>query len=96
MWILGQVYVTRKQDEALNKDCLVARFRDYSAYMVWGSISQSGPKEFFVFEKGGVNQDVYIKNIVPLIQKACDSRRGYISPKRLGCTGWRSITYSEG
>jgi len=27
-------------------------------------------KEFFVFEKGGVNQDVYIKNIVPLIQKA--------------------------
>jgi len=66
----GQVYVTRKQDEALNKDCLFARFRDYSAYMVWGSVSQSGPKEFFVFEKGGINQDVYIKNIVPLIQKA--------------------------
>lgn len=66
----GQVYVTRRQDETFNEDCLIARFRKYSACMIWGSISQSGPKELFIFEQGSVDGMVFRRSIVPLIQKA--------------------------
>ncbi|KXL49305.1 MAG: hypothetical protein FE78DRAFT_140282, partial [Acidomyces sp. 'richmondensis'] len=60
----------RRQDETFNEDCLIARFRKYSACMIWGSISQSGPKELFIFEQGSVNGLVFRRSIVPLIQKA--------------------------
>jgi transposase len=35
----GQTFVTRKADEKFNTDCLVPKFRQYSAGMFWGIIS---------------------------------------------------------
>ena len=34
----GQVYVTRRANEALHPDCLVPRFRGYCEWMVWACI----------------------------------------------------------
>lgn len=66
----GQVYITRKANKTFHKDCLIARFRKYSACMIWGSISADGPKECLVFNARSINSDIYREKVVPLIQKA--------------------------
>ena len=70
----GEVYVTRRADEALHPDCLIAKFKDYSSCMVWGIISSTakGPliifeKEWCTNEKGTIDSQVYIQNILPHI-----------------------------
>lgn len=63
----GQVYVTRRQDEEFAEDCLTARFRKYSACMLWGCIAADSPKQCFVFDKGSINREVYRTQVVPLI-----------------------------
>lgn len=63
----GQIYVTRRADEAFAEDCLVARFRKYSACMIWGCIGSDGPKQCFVFDQGSINGEVYRSQVVPLI-----------------------------
>lgn len=55
----GQVYITRQAGEEYTKDCLVARFRKYSACMIWGAISVYGPQKVIIFEKGKVDGERY-------------------------------------
>ena len=74
----GQVYVTRTAAEAFHKDCLIPRFRKYSACMIWGCIALDGPKECVIFEKGSINGEVYRTKIVPIIKPDC-----YTTPQRL-------------
>jgi hypothetical protein len=47
----GQVYVPRLFDEAFLPDCLVPRFRGYSEWMIWGSITQKGKGPLVFVEK---------------------------------------------
>jgi transposase len=61
----GQVYVTRKAREEFDSDRLFARFRKYSACMVWGAITALVPKELVVFEEGRVDGYVYRTQILP-------------------------------
>ena len=63
----GQIYVTRQLDEEFAEDCLIARFRKYSACLVWGYIVVEGPKQCFNFDKGSINGAVYKSQTVPLI-----------------------------
>ncbi len=63
----GQVYVTRRQEEAFHSDCLIPRFRKYSACMIWGYISSEGTHVLKVFDQGSVNGDIYRRDNVPLI-----------------------------
>lgn len=65
----GQVYVTRAVGEKFESDCLIARFRKYLAYMIWGAISFNGPKELFVFDKGRIDGAKYRDNILPRLTK---------------------------
>jgi transposase len=71
----GQVYVTRLAEEALHEDCLVAKFRKYSACMVWGCISPEGLHKLHVFDKGSVDGKRYREEIVPLIQQAVNEQQ---------------------
>lgn len=71
----GQVYVTRRVDEEFAEDCLVARFRKYSACMLWGCIAADGPKQCFIFDKGSVNGEVYRSQIVPLISSIAQQHK---------------------
>ena len=66
----GQVYVTRTAEEAFHEDCLVAKFRKYSACMVWGCISPEGLHKLHIFDQGSVNGQRYREEVVPLIQQA--------------------------
>lgn len=65
----GQIYVTRKASEAFNDDCLIARFRKYSACMIWGCINAEGINELVIFDKGSIDGDIYRTAVVPEIQK---------------------------
>jgi len=65
----GQVYVTRQADEEFHPDCLIPRFRKYSACMVWGCISAEGPQDCIIFERGSINGNVYRTKVVPLLNQ---------------------------
>ena len=71
----GQVYVTRRADEAFHQDCLIPKFRKYSACMIWGCISAEGVLSLKVFDAGSINGDTYREDIVPLIQKAAQTQQ---------------------
>jgi transposase len=65
----GQVYVTRAIGEEFEPDCLVARFRKYSACMIWGAIASDGPKDIFIFEKGRIDGAKYRDKILPRLSQ---------------------------
>jgi transposase len=71
----GQIYVTRTAGEEFHEDCLVAKFRKYSACMIWGCISPEGIHKLLVFDKGSVNGERYRTEVVPLIQQAVDEQQ---------------------
>ncbi|ORY05493.1 hypothetical protein BCR34DRAFT_590906 [Clohesyomyces aquaticus] len=56
----GEVYVTRRAEEALYPDCLIPRFKDFSSCMVWSIISlhSKRPLVFFEKEKGSVDSQL--------------------------------------
>jgi transposase len=63
----GQVYVTRRADEKYKTECLVTKFRKYSAWMIWGCITSHGIGPLVVFEKewGKINGEVYCTKVLP-------------------------------
>ncbi len=70
----GEVYVTRRAEEALHPDCLIPKFRNFSSCMVWSIISTNAKGPLVIFEKEWctnakktVNSEVYIKHILPLV-----------------------------
>lgn len=65
----GQVYITRTAGEEFEPDCLVARFRKYSACMVWGAISSNGPSQLHIFEKGKIDGARYRTEILPRLSQ---------------------------
>jgi transposase len=79
----GQVYVTRAVGEEFEPDCLIARFRKYSACMIWGAISFDGPKQVFIFEKGRIDGAKYRTEILPrLSQISKDHKDGSLFNQR--------------
>ena len=66
----GQVYITRQAGEEFHKDCLIARFRKYSACMIWGCISPCGLRKLLIFDKGSIDGERYRQEVVPLIHQA--------------------------
>ena len=61
--------MTRAIGEEFEPDCLVARFRKYSACMIWGAIASDGPKDIFIFEKGRINRAKYRDKILPRLSQ---------------------------
>ena len=63
----GQVYVTRRADEKYKAECLITKFRKYSAWMIWGCITSNGIGPLVVFEKewGKINGEVYRTKVLP-------------------------------
>ena len=73
--LFGQVYITRRADEEFKEDCLVAKFRKYSACMIWGCITPEGLHKLLIFDKGSINSERYRQEVVPLIQQAVDEQQ---------------------
>lgn len=66
--IFGQVYVIRTAGEELYKDCLAARFRKYSACMIWGANSlRQGAIGQWIFDNGKINSQRYVLEVLPII-----------------------------
>lgn len=65
----GQVYVTRTTGEEFNEDCLTARFRKYSACMIWGAISLERLWQMFIFDEGGINGQRYRDEVLPIVNE---------------------------
>jgi transposase len=64
----GQVFVTRKTGEKFDLDCLVPKFRKYSAGMFWGAISTSVRGPIVPFGQGvKITAEVYKNLIIPHI-----------------------------
>jgi transposase len=69
----GQVYVTRTAEEEFHPDCIIPRFRKYSACMIWGCIASDGPKGCVIFDKGSINGARYRVEILPRIHQIVQS-----------------------
>jgi hypothetical protein len=62
----GQVFVTRRAGEKFNIDCLVPKFKKYSAGMFWGAISTKLRGPIIPFKRGiKVTAEVYCDYILP-------------------------------
>lgn len=66
----GQVFFTRRAEEKWLPECCIAKFRDYSSWMVWSYITSRMKGPLIVFEKdwnkGRINADVYCKHVLPV------------------------------
>lgn len=72
----GKVYVTRRAEEKYLPDCLVPKFKKYSAWMVWSIIGLKFKGPLISIEKswnkGNLNSEIYIEKILPWVNAARD------------------------
>ena len=67
--------MTRTAEEEFHPNCIIPRFRKYSACIIWGCIAADGPQRCVIFDKGSVNGEVYRARIVPLIHEIAQSHQ---------------------
>jgi hypothetical protein len=65
----GKVYVTRRAEEKYIDQCLVAKFRGYSSWIIHGNISglAKGPLVCFEKEWGKINSKVYCDKVLACV-----------------------------
>lgn len=86
----GQIFVTRSAEEKYNIDCCVPKFRGYSSWMIYGSISHGNKGPLVVFEKDWLIELGYKRKIIN-----GDIYRTYICPniKNFAWELWQTLQY---